>query len=125
MKEIGIEDVIRQVKLELLAPNPAAQSRDPYPLLAIDKIELEIVTRITRSTDGSIKLSVLDVAEINTGHASSREQAHVVRVSLSPLLSREELIAAALKDEAVQRIVQNDSQRAFLRHDDRLSGESE
>jgi hypothetical protein len=125
MREIGLEEVINQVKRELLTPNPAAKANDPYPLFIIDKIELEIATRISVSADGSIKLSVFGVAEASVGVSSSGERSHVVRVSLSPVLTREELAADALKDEKIRRMVQVDSQRAFVRHDHSLGGEAE
>jgi hypothetical protein len=125
MDQIGIQEVIDQVKRELLASNPAAQARDPYPLFAIEKIELEIATRITRSQDGSIKLTVLEVAELGAGRSTSQEHSHVVRVSLAPLLSREELIAEALKDDTTRRMVQQDARRALVRHNGGLLGEPE
>ena len=125
MDEIGIQEVIDQVKRELLARNPAAQARDPYPLFTIDKIELEIATRITRSRDGSIKLTVLEVAELSAGRSTNHEQSHVVRVSLAPLLTREQMIADALSNEDTRRLVQEDSRRALVRHDDGLLGEPE
>jgi hypothetical protein len=93
MDEIGLPDLIDQVKRELLAPNPAARARDPYPLLAIEAIELEIAIKVTRSTDGSVKLSVLDAAEVNVGRSTTREHAHIVRVKLTPLRTKEEMLA--------------------------------
>ena len=39
MKEIGLQDLIYQVKRELLAPNPAERARDPYPLFFIGRLK--------------------------------------------------------------------------------------
>lgn len=125
MREIGLDEVINQVKRELLTPNPAAKANDPYPLFMIDKIELEIATRISVSADGSIKFSVIGGAEASVGVSSSGERSHVVRVSLSPVLTREELAAEVLKDEKVRRMVSVESQHAFVRHDNSLAGEAE
>jgi hypothetical protein len=125
MNEIGLQEVLYQVKRELLEANPAAQARDPHPLFMIEKIDLEIATRITRAADGSIKLTILEVAEVSAGRSTSQEQSHIVRVSLAPLLSREELLGEALKDDRARQMVQRESQRALIRHDDGLQGEPE
>ena len=122
METIGLQDVIEQVKSELLARNPAAAARDAYPLFHIDRIELEIETRISRSADGSVKLTVLDF-ELNAGGSTARERGHVVRLSLTPLLSREALLAEALKDERSRQIISSDSQRALLRGEHGLAGD--
>ncbi len=125
MDDIGLQEVINQVKRELLESNPAAQARDPYPIFVIEKIDLEIATRITRANDGSIKLTILEVVEAGVGRSSSQEHSHIVRVSLAPLLSQEALLAEALKDERTRQMVQKESQRALIRHDDGLHGEPE
>jgi hypothetical protein len=125
MNEIGLQEVIYQVKRELLEPNPAAQARDPYPLFAIEKVDLEIALRITRGTDRSVKLTVLEVAEVSLGRSTSQEQSHIVRVTLTPLLSHDELVAEALKDSRIRQNVQHQSQRALIRHDEGLLGEPE
>ena len=82
--EIGLQDLIYQVKRELLAPNPAQNARDPDPLFRIDKIDLEIAVRITKEANGQIKLSVLDF-EFGGGKSVTQERGHVVKLSLSPL----------------------------------------
>ena len=37
MEEIGLQELIFQVKQELLAPNPAQRAKDPFPIFFIDK----------------------------------------------------------------------------------------
>jgi len=115
MEEIGLQDLIYQVKDELLAPNPAQKAKDPYPLFFIDKVELEIAVKVTQSRDGGIKLTVLDFAEVGTGRSVDRERGHVVKVSLSPLLSRDAILAEAMKDERVRQMVTGDSVAAFVK----------
>ncbi len=115
MEEIGLQDLIYQVKEELLAPNPAQKAKDPYPLFFIDKVELEVAVKVTQSRDGGIKLTVLDFAEVSAGQSMDRERGHVVKVSLSPLLSREAILAEAMKDERVRQMVTGDSVEAFVK----------
>jgi hypothetical protein len=125
MKEIGLQDLIYQVKGELLAPNPAQRAGDPYPLFFIDKIELEIAVRVSRATSGELKLTVLDFAELNAGQAVERERGHVVKVSLSPLLPREEILSETLKDDKIRQMVQSDLAQAVVKGDVGLVGEPE
>jgi hypothetical protein len=115
VEEIGLQDLIYQVKNELLAPNPAQKGRDPYPLFFIDQVELEIAVKVTRSRDGGIQLTVLDFAEISAGRSVDRERGHVVKVSLSPLLSRDAILAEAMEDERVREMVAGDSVQAFVK----------
>ena len=42
----------------------------------------------------------------------------MVKVSLSPLLSREAILAEALKDERVRKIAGSDSAQAFVKEDE-------
>ena len=125
MEEIGLQDLIYQVKRELLAPSPAQRARDPYPLFFIDKVELEIAVKVTRAAEGGVKLTVLDFAEVSAGRSVDRERGHVVKVSLSPLLSREVILSEALKDERVRQMVQSDSAQALIKGEGELVGEPE
>ena len=124
MSEIGLQDLIYQVKQELLAPNPKERARDPYPLFFIDKIELEISVNISQSKGGSIKLSVLDFAEIGGSKSIERERGHVVKVSLSPLQSRETILEQALKDPRVNQVVQERA-TTWVKSDVESAGEPE
>lgn len=102
---IGLQELIYQVKQELLAPNPKAKAAHPYPLFAIDKIELEIAVSVTREAKGGIRVSVVEF-----GGSVSRERGHVVTVSLSPLLSPEEIRQQAIEAygaEIVRREARN------------------
>ena len=125
MEEIGLQDLIYQVKNELLAPNPAQRAKDPYPLFFIDKVELEIAVKVSRATDGSIKLTVLDFAEVSGGKSVEQERGHVVKVSLSPLLSRDMILTRALKDVHVREMVESSSAETFVKGETGVVGEPE
>jgi hypothetical protein len=125
VEEIGLQDLIYQVKGELLALNPAQRAKDPYPLFFIDKVELEIAVKVSQTTDGGIKLTVLDFAEASAGRSVGRERGHVVKVSLSPLLSRDVILAGALKNERVRQMVESDSVEALVKGVAGVMGEPE
>ena len=126
MNEIGLQDLIFQVKNELLAPNQAQKARDPYPLFFINKVELEIAIKVSRTNSGGIKLTVLDFAEVS-GHTSvEREQGHVVKVSLIPLLSQDTILTQVLKDDRSRQMIERNSAQAFAKGDSEdLVGEPE
>lgn len=125
MEEIGLQELIFQVKQELLAPNPAQRAKDPYPLFFIDRVELEIAVKASRSTSGGIKLSVLDFAEVSGGKEVTREQGHVVKVSLTPLLSKEDIVTQALEDPAVRDMVARRTTQAVIKGVDGVVGSPE
>lgn len=72
MDEIGLQDLIYQVKRELLAPNAEQRASDPDPLFFIDQVELEIAVKAVKEGNGNIKLSVLSFAELNIGGSLKR-----------------------------------------------------
>jgi hypothetical protein len=113
--EIGLQELIYQVKQELLATNRAAQARDPYPTFVIDKIELEIQVKITRDKTGAAKLTVLGIGEIGGDQSTSHERGHTVRVSLSSLLSVEDIAEQILKDPHTSEQITREAARAFVK----------
>jgi len=125
MDEIGLQDLIYQVKRELLAPNQAQRAKDPDPLFFIDKVELEIAVKVQKEGSGGIKLSVLSFAELNAGGSVTSERGHVVRVSLSPLLPKEDILAKLLEDPNVREQIQKKQQQAMMKGDIFLAGKPE
>lgn len=98
MDEIGLQDLIHQVKRELLTPGAEQRASDPDPLFIIDQVELEITVKAVKEGNGNIKLSVLSFAELNVGGDLARERGHVVRVTLSPLLTKEQILEDLLNN---------------------------
>jgi hypothetical protein len=109
--EIGLQELIYQVKHELLTPNRMAQARDPEPTFVIDKIELEIQVKVTRDTNGTAKITVLGIGEVGGDKSVAREHGHTVRVSLASLVPAEEVTEQILQDpekrQRVERAVAN------------------
>jgi hypothetical protein len=91
-QSIGLAEFIKQVKTELLTPSDA----EDIPLLNVDSVELELQVAVKKEDGGKIgfNLSVL------TGEAAdklNKEQVQTVKVTLSPLLDKEKLLALYLK----------------------------
>jgi hypothetical protein len=89
-EEIGLPDLIYQVKNELLAHRPIEKAKGLPALFWIDQLELELSVAATREKGGRIKLSVLPVGG-EVGQSHTEERGHTVKVRLTPLLSREEM----------------------------------
>jgi hypothetical protein len=106
-EEIGLQELIYQIKNELLAPNQAQRAKDPNPIFFIDKVELEIAVKVQKEGSAGIKLSVLSFAELNAGASATRERGHVVKVSLSPLLTKEEILEKLFEDPKVRKRIED------------------
>ncbi len=125
MDEIGLQELIYQVKRELLAPNPAQRAKDPYPLFFVDKVEIEAAVKVQKDANGGVKISVLSLAELNASGGVAKERSHVVKVSLSPLLSKESILADVLQDPEIAKRVRAAQQEALLKGDVPLAGTPE
>jgi hypothetical protein len=123
--EIDLQDLIFQVKHDLLAPNPKAGHRDPYPLLAVEKIELELVVKVTREQSQGIKVTVLDRLDWERGASEARERGHVIRVTLAPLVPTSDVAAQILADPKVREAVMRDVRQALIKGGGPLAGPSE
>lgn len=83
---IGLNEFIYKVKQDLLRPSPDLV--DPVPIFAVDEIQLEVSVTVRKEGQGGINIQVL-----NVGTVVAKENVQVVRVTLKPLRTREELIA--------------------------------
>jgi hypothetical protein len=93
---VSLQRLIEQVKDELLSGAPA------YPLFFIDTIELELAVTITAEGKGGINIQVL---ELGSGVSSVR--GNIIKVTMSPILTRDEQRKLLEKDtrmlEGVER----------------------
>lgn len=125
MEEIGLQELINQVKQELLTPPVVGAAEDDVPLFVIDRIDLEINVKVTKAANGGVKLSVLSFAELSAGGSLGGERGNVIKVSLSPLVAREALIAQALQDPQQAANIRKTLQEALVKGDAGLMGEPE
>lgn len=80
--EIGLQELVHQVKKELLAQSPD----DPVPLFYVEGVDLELSITARKEAQAGVKIYVVDI-----GGGGGHERAQTVRVSLRPLYSREEM----------------------------------
>jgi hypothetical protein len=113
-EEIGLPDLIYQIKNELLARRPVEEAKGLPALFWIDQIELELAVTVTRERGGTIKLSVIPAgAELSGSRAE--ERAHTVKVRLTPFLSREEMRSLLSRDPQVQETLEHFSRASLAR----------
>lgn len=82
---IGLAELIEQVKRELLSNTSDKQTE--VPLFSVDKVELELQVTVRREGKAGLKLYVFQL-----GGGGSRDDVQKVKVTLSPLLSKEVLL---------------------------------
>ncbi len=88
---IGLSEFIEQVKKDLLE----TQDQDSVPLLAIEKVEVEVKVVANRVKGGKagLKLSVFGIgADAGIDTKSKQENAQTVKITLSPLLTKDQLL---------------------------------
>lgn len=108
-KSIGLAELINQVKRELLTPEKRRD--DPVPLFAVDEIQLELTVSVNREIDGGINIQVLSLGGVTTN-----EKAQTARVTLKPLLSKEEIVADLRQSNPeVFEQMKRDSKRALTK----------
>ena len=90
--EIGLAELIQQVKQELLMTYP--RSENDTPLLSIDSVELELQVTVKREGKGGVKINVLQFGGGELSGGASRDDVQKVKVKLSPLVSKETLLKA-------------------------------
>ena len=79
---IGIGEFIEQVKRELLFSRD-----DTTPLLSIDQVELQLQVTTHKEGNAGIQIQVVQL-----GGKLSNDNVHTVKVTLTPLLSKEDRI---------------------------------
>ena len=86
---IGLTELIQKVKQELLAASiPASPNEETdIPLFSVDSVELELQVTVKKDVKGKVKVYVLEA-----GGGVSRDDVQKVKVTLSPLLKKEQLL---------------------------------
>jgi hypothetical protein len=82
---VGLAELIEQVKRELLSTE--INSEADIPLFSVDDLTLELNVTVRKEGKGGLKIYVAEL-----GGGVSREDVQKVKVTLSPLLSRQERI---------------------------------
>lgn len=91
-QEIGLQELMFQVKKELLAQAPD----DPVPRFYVEGVELKPDVAVRKEARAGVKIHVVDV-----GGGGSHATTQRFKVSLSPLYSCEEMRSLLEQDPAI------------------------
>lgn len=119
-QEISLQRLINEVKKELLAPSNSPD----YPILVVEKVELELAVAVSQGLGGEIGISVLETLSGKIQGDSTHQQSHTIRLTLTPILSREEIKALLDKDTRIRERIAQVSKTALTRNTD-LEGSPE
>lgn len=120
-QEISLQNLINQVKKELLAPSNSPD----YPLLFVEKVELELAVAVNQGAGGEIGISVLETLSGKMQRNSTQQSSHMIRLTLTPILSRDEIRALLEKDSRIRDRIMQIAPSALLRDDAYLEGTPE
>ncbi len=92
---IGLAELIEQVKQDLL--KPPTDSED-IPLLNVDSVELELQVTVQRENGGKIGFNLMSIISGEAADKVSEDNIQKVKVTLSPLLDKQKLLALYLRN---------------------------
>lgn len=120
MAQLTLRQLIDHLKTELFSP----ASGPDYPIFFVDKVELELHVSISYDADAGVRVSVLNVAGLEASGGGKSESGHIIKLTLVPILTREEQRKLLESDERLLAGVERATQRA-LRKLVPLSGDRE
>lgn len=104
---VTLQSLIEQVKKDLLQGGPE------YPLFFVEKVELELQVTASANSDGGVEISLLNIGGVKAGEGRTSERGHTIRITLAPILSREEQRGLLAKDERMLNGIQKAAQQAL------------
>ena len=107
--EITLQNLITKVKKDLLAPSSSPE----YPVFFVEKVELELQVNIIAQMNGEIGISILQFGKAGTQSSLSQEKNHTIKLTLLPILTREEQRALIEKDNRMMDGIQRSTQAAL------------
>jgi hypothetical protein len=81
--QIGLVELVNELKRELLSLETDAQEN--VPLFSVDQVELELQVAVTKEAGGGLLIHVIQL-----GGRVERQDVQTVKVTLSPLLEKQE-----------------------------------
>ena len=120
-QDISLQMLIEKVKDELLSPT----NGPGYPVFFVDKVEFELQVTMTYGAEVGLKVSVLQLGGAEIAGSGSDERGHTIKVTLSPILSREEQRKLLEEDGRMWDGVRRATQAALRKGRATLAGEPE
>ncbi len=90
-QNIGLSELIEQVKAELLAPPQDKDKAKTAPFLFVESVELELQVTVKKEGKAGVKVDVLSIGGAELGSGSGQDKIQKIKVKLSPLFEKEEI----------------------------------
>lgn len=87
---ISLNQLIDQVREELLQPRTASTPDSIYPFLFIEEVELEIDITVSSKIGGGSGINI-QVVEVGGSIEKTDAKAHRIKIKMTPLLSKDEI----------------------------------
>ena len=94
---IALNELIDQVREDLLSPRRASTSEAMYPFLFVEEIELEVSITVSSAVEGRGTVNI-QVVELGSGIEKGNEEMHRVKIKMTPLLTKDEVRETLKKD---------------------------
>ena len=125
-KEITFQDLVEKVKHDLFSSYAGTdnQGKIVYPLFFVDKVELELAVELSYESEAGLKITIPQIFEGSVTGGQGKAKTHTMKISLSPILSREEQRQLIQEDERMMAGIRAATMIA-LRKGTELGGEEE
>jgi hypothetical protein len=87
---ISLNQLIDQVREELLQPRKSTTRDAVYPFLFIEDVELEVSVMVSSTVGGSGGVHI-QVVELGGNIQNMNEKTHRIKIKMTPLLTKEEI----------------------------------
>ena len=105
-KEITIQDLVDKVKSELflLQKGTNKEVKKTYPLFFVDQVELEIGFEVIKDAQAGLKIVIPQILEGSFTGGQENKKAHKMKITLLPIISKEELRELMKDDRMIEEI---------------------
>lgn len=87
---ITLNQLIDQVREDLLSHREAYTKEAMYPFLFLEEIEIEVRVAVSTAVGASGKVNI-EVIEFGGEASKTNEESHVIKVKLTPFFGKEEM----------------------------------
>lgn len=125
-QEITLQTLIDKVKDDLFSPvaGTVKEGKKVYPIFFVNQVELEIGVDLSYDAEAGLKISIPQTFEGSIKGGQGKTAAHKMKISLSPILTQDEMREIINKDERLKKGVEQATMLSLRKGSD-LKGEEE
>jgi hypothetical protein len=125
-KQVTLQELINKVKQDLFTPYQGTDKEGKiiYPIFFVDNVELEVTVNLTYDAEAGLKITIPQIAEGSVTGGQGKETGHKMKISLLPIMTRDEMRDMAKKDDMLWRGIETATAMS-LRKGSTLAGEEE